>query len=135
VITAFRKSNPEEIEAASRELQDAALRKLIGQLATRRPKSKDGQVDLFAGYSSLNQFIGVEVARGDRRLMEWKLLQKATLAEVSAWLAVDRKISASRRQRNPGMTKLLRDLSKAADGQMNTTVEKALKIHRKRTDG
>lgn len=130
VIAALRKADPDSIEAANRELQDGMMHRLLSQIATRRPKNKDGQADFFAGYSGLQQIIGVDVVRGDHRSTEWKLLEKASLAELSAWLATDHRSIATRRQRKPGMTKLLRDLSKAAKGQHSMSVERAMKLLR-----
>jgi hypothetical protein len=130
VIAALRKSDPEAIEAASRELQDGMMHRLLSQITTRRPKSKEGQPDFFAGYAKLQQIIGVEVVRDGRRSLELKLLEKATLSELAAWLAIDRRSSTTRRQRMPGMAKLLRDLSKAAKGQNSITVERAMALLR-----
>jgi hypothetical protein len=130
VIAALRKSDPDVVEAASRELQDGMMHRLLSQLVTRRPNSKEGQPDFFAGYSGLQQIIGVEIVRDGRRSLEWRLLEKATLNEVAAWLAVDHRSTTTRRQRKPGMVKLFRDLSKAAKGQNNMTVGRAMTLWR-----
>lgn len=129
-IEAVRKNNPEAIAAASRELEDGMMHRLVSQLATRRPKDSDG--DLFSDYPGVHQFIGIEIERDGRRVTEWKPIGLVTLRELAAWLDGDRKTSSTRRVRNAGMTKMLRDLSKAAKGAKDITVEAAMALREAR---
>ena len=129
-IDALRKSDAATIQLASHELEDGMMHRLLSQLATRRPKNHDGQPDMFAGYPGLQQFIGIEVTRDGVHALEYKPIEKATLGELAAWLATERKTSVTRRQRNPGMAKLLRDLSKAAKGSKSITVGAAMALMR-----
>jgi len=131
VVQSLRKTNPDAIEAVTRELEDGMMHRLLSQVAARRPKAPEGQADLFAGYPGLVQLISIEVIRDGRRTIEVKQLQNATLNELAAWLAQDHRSTMTRRQRKPGMTKLLRDLSKAAKGQMGMSVGKAMNLLRK----
>lgn len=125
VIEAVRKSDPDLIERASRYLEDGMMHRLLSQLAIRRPSNGD-QAELFGEYTGLHQFIGIEVDRDGQRVTEWKPLGKVTLRELGIWLSKVRKTSRTRRQRNPGMARLLRDLSKAAKGPLDITVETAI---------
>jgi hypothetical protein len=124
VIDAVRTNNPEAIKPVSRQLEDGALHRLLSQLATRSPKD-DNQSAIFADYPGVRQYIGIEIERDGHRTTEWKLLSKATLRELTAWLATERKIIATRRERNPGMAKLLGDLSRVVSSQ-DMTVQEAL---------
>lgn len=133
VIEAVRKADPTAISAVTRELEDGMLHRILSQLSTRRPKD-NGQADLFEGYA-VQQFIGIEVERDGRRTVDLILLSKATLNQLAAWLSASRKTRQTRRQRNPGMNKLLRDLSKVAKGQHEMTVETAIKLLRGRGGG
>lgn len=132
VIEAVRKAHPDAIKDASQELEDASMARLLSQLAARRPKDLDGEPDMFADYPGVHQFIGIEVERDGERMTEWKPIGKVTLRELDAWLAADHKTTTTRRQREPGMAKLLRDLSEAAKGRGNITVDAAMKIRRRR---
>lgn len=132
VIDHLRKSDPDSVKRASRELEDGMMHRLLSQIATRRPNFLDGQSEMFADYPGLRQSIGIDVERDGVRSTEWKPISKLLLSELAAWLAQERKTPLTRRQRNPGMTKLLRDASKAAKGTMNITVEAAMKLKRAR---
>lgn len=134
MIEAVRKNNSDLIRRASRQLEDGMMQRLISQLAARRPPNSD-QMDLFAGYQGVHQFIGVEIERDSERTFEWKLLRKSTLRELGLWLSVTRKTPRTRRQRNPGMVKLLRDLSKAANGDLEITVEAAMALKKAAGEG
>ena len=63
---------------------------------------------------------------------EWKPIDKVTLGELHGWLADDHKTDKTRRQREPGMVKLFRDLSETAKGRKDITVGDALKLRRAR---
>jgi hypothetical protein len=128
VIEAVRGSNPGAIALVSRLLENAHMRRRISQLAARRPKVSPDQDDLFADYSGVRQFIRIDVDRDGDHSEEWKKILKATLQELNEWLAADRRSSSTRRQRNPGMAKLVRDLSRIAKGNMSLTVEQALAL-------
>jgi hypothetical protein len=130
VIDEVRKNNPKDIDVVSRELQDGMMQRLISQLATRRPKQSDGQPDMFAGYPGVKQFMAIEIERDGQRTVEWKPIEKTTLRELAGWLASERKTSRTRRQRHRGMATMLRDLSKAAKGNQNITVEEAMALKR-----
>lgn len=132
VIEAVRNNNPDAIAAVSRELEDSMMHRLVSQLATRRPKDHDGEPDMFTDYSGVHQFIGIEIERDGRRAIEWKPIGQVTLRELAAWLDADRKTSTTRRGRNPGMTKMLRDLSGVAKGAKDITVEAAMALRRAR---
>jgi hypothetical protein len=123
VIRAARISSPEIFEALGRRLADSAVRKILSQQATRKPQTPASQ-GIFAGYVGLHQFIPVLVSRDGKPKIEWKLLEKATLREIGAWLAEEHKSALTRRQRNPGTAKLLRDLSKVPNS-LDMTVEQA----------
>jgi len=85
---------------------------------------------MFADYTGVHQFIGIEIERDGQRLIEWKPIGKVTLRELATWLDSDRKTSTTRRQRNAGMAKMLRDLSKVAKGAKDATVEAAMALRR-----
>lgn len=127
VIDAVRKSNPEAVAAASMDLENLAMHWFFSRIAALTPKD-NRQAELFAEYRGLHQFITVEVGRNGQTNIEWKLLAKATLREVGAWLRRDRKKPNTKRVREPGMAKMLRDLSKVARGNQDITVEAALVI-------
>ena len=130
VIQELRKSDPKAIHAVTQELEDGMMHRLLSQIALRRPKAQEGQLDMFAGYSGLVQLIAINTVRDGRHITEFKQLPKAKLRDLATWLAADRKTTATRRQRNPGMAKLLRDLSKVSKGSDSMTVEQAMKLLR-----
>lgn len=107
--------SPMEAEAVSANLKKA---------------NHDGEPDMFADYTGVHQFIGIEIERDGQRLIEWKPIGKVTLRELATWLDSDRKTSTTRRQRNAGMAKMLRDLSKVAKGAKDATVEAAMALRR-----
>jgi hypothetical protein len=129
VIDAVRKSNPEAVTLASQELENLAMHWFFSRIAALTPKDSR-QAELFAEYRGLHQFITVEGGGDGQASLEWKLLSKATLREVGAWLRRDRKKPNTKRVREPGMAKMLRDLSKAVGGNQDITVEAALAIKR-----
>jgi hypothetical protein len=131
VIEALRKAHPSAIKEVSRELEDGQLHRILSQLAGRSPKEKGNEPDLFSDYSGVHQFIGIEIERDGHRVVEWKPIGATTLKELSSWLESDRKSSTTRRQRETGMVKMLRDLSKVAQGHTELTVAEALAL---RTD-
>lgn len=129
-IKAVRDSHPEAIECISRLLQDATMHRYLSQMGERRPRVGDDQLELaFAGYSGLRQWIPV-VGEDGQETTEFSLLLKTKLRSIGTWLSAERRSSSTRRQRNPGMAKLLRDLSKAAKGNLDLTVEEAMKLRR-----
>lgn len=131
VIDAVRKANPEAIKAASLELENAAMTRLLSQLAGRRPKDEaPNQQSLFADYSGIRQFIGVEVDREGVKATEWKPIRRVTIGELGSWLSNDHRTDLTRRQREPGMAKLLRDLSEVAKGRKDITIGEAMKLRR-----
>jgi hypothetical protein len=132
VIEAVRKTYPRAIQEVSRELEDGQLHRILSQLANRRPKEKGNEPDLFSDYSGIHQFIGIEIEHDGHRVVEWKPIGTATLKELSSWLESDRKSSTTRRQRETGMVKLLRDLSKVAKGDTNLTVAEAIALRNER---
>jgi hypothetical protein len=132
VIDAVRKAHPAAVKAASLELENGMMARLLSQTAGRRPKDRASEPDMFADYPGVHQFIGVEVERERGRAPEWKPIDKVTLRELSGWLADDHRTETTRRQREPGMTKLLRDLSEAAKGAKDITVGDAMKLRRAR---
>jgi hypothetical protein len=127
VMAAVRKSNPEAVALASEDLENLAMHWFFSRIAAHTPKDTR-QAELFAEYRGLHQFITVEIKSGGKTHIEWKLLSKATLREVGAWLRRDRKKPNTKRVREPGMAKMLRDLSKAARGNQDITVEAALAL-------
>lgn len=124
MIESARKRDPAAIRSLSRDLEDIALARLLGQVAARKPVA-DGQTELFGEYPGLHQLLGIEVEQDGRRVVHYKLLPKMTLRELGAWLSTEHKKSSTRRQRNPGMVKLLRDLSRIA-GSQDVTIEDAM---------
>ena len=128
VIEAVRKAHPEAIRAVSRELEDGHMHSVLSRLAGRRPKDKGNQADMFADYPGVRQLIGIEIERDGRRAVEYKRIDVMTLEELDAWLSANRKSSATRRQRERGMVKMLRDLSKAAKGVTTMTVAEAMAL-------
>ena len=127
VIDAVRKSKPEAVALASEDLENLAMHWFFSRIAARTPKDSR-QAELFSEYRGLHQFITVDGGRDGPTSLEWKLLSKATLREVGAWLRRDRKNPSTKRVREPGMAKMLRDLSKVAGGNQDITVEAALAI-------
>jgi len=129
VIAAVRKSSPQAVTLASQDLEDLAMHWFFSRIAAMAPKD-ERQAELFSDYRGLglHQFITVQVERGGQTQTEWKLLSKATLREVGAWLRRDRKKPNTKRIREPGMAKMLRDLSKVARGNQDVTVEAALAL-------
>lgn len=127
VIAAVRKSTPDAVKLVSEELENLAMHWFFSRIAALTPKDQR-QIELFADYRGVHQFITVEVERDGQKDTEWKLLSKATLREVGAWLRRDRKKPTTKRVREPGMAKMLRDLSKAAKGKQDITVEAALAL-------
>ena len=132
VIDAIRKHHPAAIRAASQELENAMMARLLSQLAGRRPKDHAREPDMFADYPGVHQFIGVVVERDGEHHPEWRPIDKVTLDELGAWIADDHRTGTTRRQREPGMAKLLRDLSGAAKGRKDITVGEAMKLRRAR---
>lgn len=131
VIEAVWKHHRKAVEAAAIEYANAMMARLLSQLANRQPgKPKDDQPDLFEGYSRLHQFIGVPVERDGKTEQEWKPLGHVTLGQLADWLAEDHRTDETRRQREPGMAKLLRDLSDTAKGRKDITVDEAMKLRR-----
>ena len=132
VIDAVRKANPEAIKAASLEMENAMMARYISQLAIKQPKHLDGAPDMFADYPGVHQFMRVQVQRDGTDGPEWQLIGKVTLGELGEWLGQDRRTKTTRRGREPGMAKLLRDLSDVAKGRKDITVEDAMKLRRAR---
>ena len=126
VIEALRKAHPSAIKEVSRELEDGHLHRILSQLAGRRPKQSGNEPDLFSDYSGIHQFIGIEVERDGHRTVEWTSIGAAKLKELASWLSSDRKSSTTRRQRETGMAKMLRDLSKVTKGDTDVTVADAM---------
>jgi hypothetical protein len=106
--------------------------RILSQLAARRPKDHAREPDMFADYPGVHQFIGVEVEREGAKVSEWKPIDKVTLGELGSWLADDHRTETTRRQREPGMAKLFRDLSETAKGRKDITVAAAMKLRRAR---
>jgi hypothetical protein len=127
VIDAVRKRNPDDVRLVAEELENMAMHVLFSRIAALKPKD-ERQTELFANYSGIHQFITIEVPGYNRTEPQWKLLSKATLREVGAWLRRDRKRPITRRVRERGMATMLRDLSKAAKGRQDITVEAALAL-------
>jgi hypothetical protein len=132
VIDAVRKHHPAAIKAASLELENASMARLLSQQAARRPKDLAREPDMFADYPGVHQAIAVQVDRNGKRGPEWKPIDKVTLGELGAWIAEDHRTETTCRQREPGMSKLLRDLSEAAKGRKDITVGEAMKLRRAR---
>jgi hypothetical protein len=132
VIDAVRKHHPAAIKAASVELENAAMGRLLSQGAGRKPMDLDGAPDLFAGYPGLHQSITIPVERDNKRGPEWKPILTVTLGELAEWLNDDHKTDRTRRQRERGMAKLLRDLSDVAKGRKDLTVAEVMKLRRAR---
>jgi hypothetical protein len=130
VIEAVRKAHPEAIKAASLEMENGMMARYISQLAAKRPKDLDGTPDMFADYPGVHQFMMIEIERKGASSPEWKPIEKITLGELGDWLAEDRRTETTRRQREPGMAKLLRDLSVVAKGRKDLTVAQAMKLRR-----
>jgi hypothetical protein len=131
VIDAVRKGNPEAIKDASQELENAAMVRILSQLAGRRPKDEaPDQPQMFSDYSGIRQFIGVDVERDGAKDTEWKPIRRVTLGELGGWLAEDHRTETTRRQREPGMARLFRDLSAVASGRKDITVGAAMKLRR-----
>jgi hypothetical protein len=125
VIMAVRKNSPETIAAASNDLENFAMHWFFSRIAAMTPKDPR-QAELFADYRGVHQFITIE--RPGQKFPDWKLLSKATLREVGAWLRKDRKKPSTKRVREPAMARMLRDLSRAAKGKLDITVEEAMAI-------
>jgi hypothetical protein len=53
-----------------------------------------------------------------------------TLRQFAEWLADDHRTETTRRQREPGMAGLYRDLSETAKGRKDLTVGEAMKLRR-----
>jgi hypothetical protein len=130
VIEAVRKVHPDAVKAASLELENASMARLLSQQAARRPKDLAREPDMFADYSGIRQSIAVQVERDGKRGPEWKPIDKVTLGELGTWMGDDHRTDTTRRQREPGMAKLLRDLSAAARGRKDITVSDAMKLRR-----
>jgi hypothetical protein len=124
VIKAVRKSNPEAIKVVSAILEDATMHRYLSQMGERKPlASDDDQAEMsLDSYAGVRQWIPVGNS-------EFKFIKKAMLRQVNTWLVDDQKRSSTRRQRNPGTAKMVRDLSKAA-GTLDITVEDALALRR-----
>ena len=125
VIAAVRSSHPDVVSAASEDLQNMAMHRIFSRLAAKTPKD-DRQAQLLADYPGVHQTITID--RVGEKAPDWKLLLKATLREVDAWLRNDRRSSAKKRVREPATAKMLRDLSAVAKGNLDMTVEAALKL-------
>ena len=108
------------------------MARYLSQLAATHPKDLDGAPDMFADYPGVHQFMMVEIEREGASGPEWKPIEQITLGELGGWLAEDRRTETTRRQREPGMAKLLRDLSEAAKGKKEITVGEAMKLRRAR---
>jgi hypothetical protein len=120
-IKTVRARNPEAIKRVSTLLEDATMHRYLSQIGERRPTVDDDQVEMsFAEYPGVRQWIPVGPS-------EFKLVTAATLRQVNSWLVDDQKRSSTRRQRNPGTAKLVRDLSKLA-GTMDITVADAMAL-------
>jgi hypothetical protein len=133
VIDALRKENPGAIKDASEELENSAMTRVLSQLAGRRPKDEaPDQPQMFSEYAGVRQFIGVEVERQGAKATEWKPIRRVTLGELGSWLSNDHKTETTRRQREPGMTRMFRDLSLVAQGRKDITVSDAMKLRRAR---
>lgn len=134
VIEAVRKAYPDAVKAASIELENASMARLLSQLSRRRQKAdaEADQPDMFADYKGIHQFIGVIVEREGVPVPEWKPIKKVTLGELGVWLADDHKTDKTRRQREPGMVRLFRDLSETAKGRKDITVDAAMRLRRAR---
>jgi hypothetical protein len=133
VIEAVWKNHPEAVKTAAIEYANAMMARLLSQLANHCPnEQQQAQPDLFEGYSGLHQFIAIPVERDGKTEVEWIPLPKVALGQLAGWLADDHRTETTRRQREPGMAKLLRDLSGAAQGRKDITVEEALKLRRAR---
>ena len=85
---------------------------------------------MFSEYAGIRQFIGVEVDRAGAKATEWKPIRRVTLGELSGWLSADHRTETTRRQREPGMARMLRDLSQIAQGRKDITVGDAMKLRR-----
>ena len=138
VIEAVRREHPAAIRAASIELENDSMRRRLSRLGARRPnketaeEGEPGEPDMFAGYPGVRPFMRVQIKRDDKTGPEWKPLENITLGEFGAWLAEDRRTETTRRQREPGMAKLFRDLSEVAKGRKDITVRDAMKLRRAR---
>jgi hypothetical protein len=132
VIEAVWKNHPEAVKTAAVEYANSMMARLLGQLANCNPTHQEAQGDLFEGYSGLRRSISVPVERDGKTEQEWKPLTKATLGQLGSWLSDDHRTDETRRQREPGMAKLFRDLSETAKGRKDLTVEDAMKLRRAR---
>jgi hypothetical protein len=120
-IKIVRTRNPEAIKKVSVVLEDATMHRYLSQIGERKPRTDDDQAEMsFADYPGVRQWI--PVGEG-----EFILVTDATLRQINNWLIDDRKRSSTRRQRNPGTVKMVRNLSKLA-GTMDITVSKALAL-------
>lgn len=133
VIEAVWKDHPDAVQAAAVEYANSMMARLLSQLANQCPTEQEqAQPDLFEGYSGLHQFISIPVERDGVTALEWVPLPRANLGQLAGWLADDHRTETTRRQREPGMARLLRDLSQAAGGRKDITVEAAMKLRRAR---
>jgi hypothetical protein len=130
VIEAVRKADPDAIKAVSLELENGMMKRILSQLAARKPKEVDSEPNMFADYPGVHQFIGVQVERDGETVWEWRPIDHVTLSQFGAWMADDHRTETTRRQREPGMAKLFRDLSSVAKGRKDLTVTEAMKLLR-----
>jgi type II secretory pathway component PulJ len=133
VIEAVRKAHPEAVEAASLELENATMARMLSHLAARHPnEDESGEPSLFSDYPGVRQFIMVTVERDGESVPEWRPIEHVTLSELGTWIAEDRRTETTRRQREPAMAKLLRDCSEVAKGRKDMTIGEAMKLRRAR---
>ena len=130
VIDAATEANPEAVNDAIQELARGMMKRILSQLAARKPQEIDSEPNMFADYPGVHQFIGVLVERDGETAWEWRPIDNVTVGQLGAWMADDHRTETTRRQREPGMAKLFRDVSATAKGRKDLTVAETLKLRR-----
>jgi hypothetical protein len=134
LIEALRREHADVIAAASVELENMALTKVVNDVAARRSGSAlPGQAELFSGYSGIRQTIMLKSAGMDGKVtFTRKAIEEATAAELETWLADHTQARANPPGKFAGMRKLLDD-AKQLGGAEGATIG-ALMRERKRRD-
>jgi hypothetical protein len=109
IVAEFRKRHSSALSAATTELLDIALVKLVSEVSNRRPPATlvPGQGDLFAGFS-VPCMVVVPTEKGSgKREMGHKPFSKLTLQEANAWLKEHSKERVADTRRIAAIRKLL----------------------------
>lgn len=122
LIETLRRDHADVIAAASVELENMALTKVVNDVAARRSGSSlPGQAELFSGYSGIRQTIVVKGAGTDGKVtFTRKAIEEATAAELEAWLTEHTQARANPPGKFAGMRKLLDDARKVGGAKENT---------------